>query len=343
MPTKHSAFAAASAVLATLLLAAPLLAGPENNNPCLCKPAITPMNGTTKTVYVATVQYEDADGDVPAKVEVYINGQPYPMRLVGGKAARGTYRARLTLPPGEHNYYFYAEDGRGGSERYPRYGAIAGPFVGTRQPLNRQPVLTDGGVFFEQGSDKSIFTYTVKYHDRDDDKPPQAVRVVIDGVPYQMKLHKGTANNGTYLYQTTLEPGPHAYYFVAHDGEGDCVTLPAKGFLRGPMVNGQPNQPPVLLDPNQDPTIGSPKSTFSYRVDYRDADGDPAAVALIYIDGVPHKMSRRSGRNGLAQYSYRTRLPYGSMHDYYFYFEDGRGGTCRLPEVGTFHGPVVTK
>jgi hypothetical protein len=96
MRIKHSAFAAASAVLVVLILAAPAFAAQGNNSPCLCKPAITPMNGTTRTVYVATVMYEDADGDVPAKVEVYIDGSPYPMRLAGGKAARGTYRARLT-------------------------------------------------------------------------------------------------------------------------------------------------------------------------------------------------------------------------------------------------------
>jgi len=343
MRIKHSAFAAASAVLVVLILAAPAFAAQDNNSPCLCKPAITPMNGTTRTVYVATVMYEDADGDVPAKVEVYIDGSPYPMRLAGGQAARGTYRARLTLPPGEHNYYFHAEDGRGGTERYPRYGAVPGPFVGLKKPLNRIAMLTEGGVYFDQGSDKNVYTYTAQYHDRDDCKPPRAVRVIIDGLPHMMTLHKGTANNGTYLFETMLEPGDHAYYFVATDGDGDCVTLPAKGFLRGPAVAAQPNHPPVLLDPVNDPPIGSPKSTFGYRVDYRDADGDPASLALIYIDGVAHKMTRASGGDGLAQYTYRARLPFGAMHDYYFYFEDGRGGTRRLPGVGIFHGPAVTR
>jgi hypothetical protein len=220
---------------------------------------------------------------------------------------------------------------------------VAGPFVGLNKPYNRIAMLTEGGVYFDQGSDQDIYTYTVKYRDRDDCKPPRAVRVLVDGLPHVMTLYEGKANNGTYLYTTTLANGPHAYYFVATDGDGDCVTLPAKGFLRGPEVAVQPNHTPVLLDPVNDPAIGSPKSTYGYRVDYRDTDGDAASLAHIYIDGVAHRMSRASGSGGLAQYTYSARLPFGAMHDYYFYFEDGRGGTRRLPEVGIFHGPVVTR
>jgi hypothetical protein len=341
---KHSAFAAASLVLIALVLAVPALAVQGNTRPCLCNPAITPMNGTTRTVYVATVMYEDADGDVPARVEVYIDGTAYPMRLAGKNAARGMYRARLTLPPGEHNYYFYAEDGRGGSERYPRYGAVPGPFVGQKKPMNRIAALTDGGVYFNQGSDKSIYTFTVKFRDRDDCKPPRAVRVLIDGLPHTMSLHSGRPNNGTYLYETMLEPGPHAYYFGAMDGDGDCIMFPAHGFLRGPDVTAEPNHRPVLTDLKADPTIGTTVTSFTYRADYRDADGDAPSLALVYIDGVARKMTRTAGSGrGFGQYIFRTRLPPGVMHDYYYYFEDGRGGTCRLPEIGVFHGPVVTR
>lgn len=342
MRIMHSAFVAASVVLAILVLATPALAVQANNNPCLCKPAMSPMKGTIRTVYVATVNYEDPDGDLPARVEVYVDGTAYPMRLASGKAARGLYRARLTLPPGEHNYYFYTEDIRGGSERFPRYGAVPGPFVGTKTPMNRLAILTDGGVYFDQGSERSIYTYTVSYHDRDDCKPPRAVKAIVDGLPHDMTLHSGTANNGTYLYSTTLEAGPHAYYFVALDGDGDCVTLPGKGFLRGPEVASVPNSRPQLLDQRVEPPLGMPKSTFTFRVNYRDADMDAPSLAMIYVDGVPHKMSRDAGHAGEGLYTFRTREVRGALHDYYFYFEDGRGGTRRYPEVGIFHGPIVT-
>jgi len=85
-----------------------------------------------------------------------------------------------------------------------------------------------------------------------------------------------------------------------------------------------------------------PKSTFTFRVNYRDADMDAPSLAMIYVDGVPHKMSRDAGPAGEGLYTFRTREVRGALHDYYFYFEDGRGGTRRYPEVGIFHGPIVT-
>jgi hypothetical protein len=344
MRIKHSAFAAASVALAVLALITPALAAQANGKPCLCRPTITPLDGTSRTVFVATVNYEDPDGDLPAKVEVYIDGTAYPMRLVKGQAARGLYRARLTLPPGEHNYYFYAEDARGANERFPRYGAKPGPYVGTgKKLLNRLPLLNEGGVYFDYGTDKNVYTYTVKYEDRDKCKPPRVVKAIVDGIPHEMKLHKGTANDGIYLYQTSLKPGPHAYYFVALDGDGDCVTHPALGFLRGPDVAGARNEAPLLLDPKLDPQIGTNVTKFNYSVFYRDDDGDPAALALIYVDGVPYKMTRTAGTAANGIYTYRCRDFRTTMHDYYFYFEDGRGGTRRVPEIGAFHGPVVMK
>jgi hypothetical protein len=343
MRTKHLAFAAASVVLVILALASPSLAMQGNAKPCLCHPTISPMKGTARTVYIATVTYRDPDGDAPAKVEVYIDNVAYPMRLVGGRSANGTYRARLTLPPGEHSYYFYAEDARGASERCPRYGSRPGPFVGTAQVYNIQPTLTEGGVYFDPGSDRSVYTYTVRYQDRDMCKPPRSVKVVIDGLPHEMSLHEGVPTNGLYLYRTMLSAGPHAYYFCAVDDQGDCITHPLQGFLRGPDVSAVPNSPPVVLDQTVEPPIGGPRTRYGYRVAYKDVDLDPASVALVYIDNVPHQMKLVKGAANNGIYSYVAKQYLGDLHDYYFYFEDGRGGTCRLPAVGVFHGPVVVR
>jgi len=301
------------------------------------------MKGTAKTVFVASVAYSDPDGDLPARVEVNIDNVAYAMRLARGKAADGTYRARLTLPPGEHSYFFRAEDVRGASERFPRYGAYAGPFVGAKKPMNLMPVMTDGGVYFDYGSDRSIYTYTVHYKDRDVCKPPRCIKVFVDGLPHEMVLHSGTRVNGTYRYQTMLPEGPHAYYFMAMDGDGDCTSLPAQGFIRGPQVVAWQNSAPKLIDHRIEPVTGGTRNRYGYLVHYNDVDGDDPPTAIIYVDNVPHGMKLVSGDAGNGLYSYASGLFLSNMHTYYFYFEDGKGGTCRLPDVGVFHGPVVTR
>jgi len=331
-------------ILAILVLVSVAPAAQANNKPCLCHATMSPMEGSARTVYVASLAYNDPDGDAPAKVEVYIDNVAYPMRLAGGRAANGTYRARLTLPPGEHTYYFYAEDVPGASERCPRYGAWNGPFVGTTKKYNRLPRLTEGGVYFNNGSDRAVYTYTVRYRDMDDCKPPRAVRVAVDGICHDMKLHSGKPEDGIYLYETTLPAGPHAYYFGAVDNRGDCATLPKFGFLRGPDVAEQPNSSPQLTDPKVSPPIGGPSGgRYAYTVVYRDEDGDAPALAQVFVNGFAHTMKLVSGKACDGVYSYSHREHLGNFNDYYFYFEDGRGGTQLYPARGRWHGPVVTR
>jgi hypothetical protein len=361
MRTKHYALTAASVVLLVLVLATPSLAAQGNAKPCLCNPMISPMTGTAKTVYVATVKYSDPDGDAAAKVEVYIDDVAYPMKRLGkGTAAQATYRARLTLPPGEHSYYFYTEDVRSASERFPRYGAYAGPFVGAKKPMNRQPILSDGGVIHDQGSEQAIYTFKVHYKDPDGCKPPQCVRVFVDDICHDMTLDSrdntynqsscagakpsSAANfNGTYVYRTMLPAGPHAYYFKAKDGDGDCANLPEAGFIRGPMVSTVPNSAPMLLDQRLEPATGGTRTRYGFLVHYNDVDYDKPTVALIYVDNIPHAMTQVRGNRANGLYSYQDGAFLSNMHTYYYYFEDGKGASCRYPQVGVFHGPVVTR
>jgi len=343
MHRKHYAFMVTLGLVAAVALLTPSLAAQENHKPCLRQATVRPMEGVARTTFVATVEYSDIDGDVPAKVEVFIDNTAYSMRLIKGRAENGRYHARLTLPPGEHSYYFYAEDARGMSERYPRYGAKHGPYVGKRKPYNRPAFLTEGGVHFDHGTDKNIYTFSVYYRDRDEYRPPRAVRVVIDGIIHNMKLHKGNPNNGSYLYETVLPAAPHAYYFVATDGDGGCITHPHHGFLRGPEVVKSFNNPPHLGDKKIIPPIGNYRTKYAYTIHYRDKDFDVPSIALVYIDDIPQVMKLAAGRPYSGLYIFRTRHHVGYNHDYYFYFEDGSGGVCRYPDRGSFHGPVVTR
>jgi hypothetical protein len=344
MRSKHAAFAVAAFVLAALLFPSLGMAAGLNSKPCLCQPTVTPMQGTDRSKFVAEVKYSDPDGDAAAKVEAYIDGKAYPMRLVRGKAHDGIYQAKLSLPPGEHNHYFYAEDVRGMSERFPRYGARTGPFVGTKKhPYNRIAMLTEGGVHYAGATNTDIYTYTVRYTDRDKCKPPMAVRVIVDGIPHDMKLHSGSANDGIYIYETMLTEGAHGYYFVARDAAGDCVTHPAHGFVRGPLVARQTNTSPVLSENDVFPNIGGTGTRFTYSVVYKDAEWDVPSLALIYVDGVPYELRHSAGKPYVGVYTFRSRQPLGDLHEYYYYFEDGKGGARRYPAVGAFHGPVVTR
>lgn len=331
-------------LLAAFALSVPLFAAEANNKPCLCQPEFRPLEGgLAKTTYIASIRYSDPDPDPAASVSVYVDGIAYPMRLVGGKATKGTYQARITLPKGEHTYYFYAEDARGQSERLPRYGAWRGPFVGARTPYNRLPLLTEGGVHSAGSTGKDVFTYTVRYQDKDGKAPPRQVRVFIDGIPHQMRLHSGEPTDGIYIYETYLAPGSHHYYFSAADDRGDCVTHPRYGIVRGPEVYESANSSPRLSCNRVAPPIGSHLTRFTYTVEYRDPENNPPALALIYIDGIPHAMSPVAGKSYNGLYVYRTKHFLASDHQYYFHFEDGRGGVCRLPERGSFHGPAVVR
>ncbi len=341
MRKEHMAFAAAAVLFLALVL--PAFAAEVNHKPCLCGARITPMQGGARNVYIAQVRYSDPDNDPPAKVEVYIDGIAYPMRLVKGKAAAGIYQARLTLPPGEHNYYFYTEDIRGMSERFPRYGAKPGPYVGKGKGVyNNVPMLTEGGVHEDLITGEGVYTFTVRYQDKDGVKP-KMVRVVIDGIPYDMELLQGSPNDGIYYYKTKLTPGNHVYYFAAADECGSCVIHPKYGVIYGPKVVEGVNSSPRLYGEKVWPAAGGPGEVFTYYVEYRDPDNDPPARAEVYINGKPYTMKLAQGKPHTGVYRFRTRLYEGVYHNYYYYFDDGKGGVCRYPEIGYFHGPVVTR
>ena len=106
-------------------------------------------------------------------------------------------------------------------------------------PDNYYPELTAGGVDPDSGDNSTTFTYTVHYYDQDGD-PPDTKDVYIDGTAYAMALLSGTADDGTYRYQTTgadLGAGGHQYYFSFTDGQGGSDRLPSSGTQSGPTVD----------------------------------------------------------------------------------------------------------
>ncbi len=313
-----------------------------NKQPCLYDGVIEPQSGTTRNIYIASVRYYDPDGKKPIQIKVFVNENGYNLKKSSGKYNNGVYKTKLSLPAGKHSYYFYAEDDHGFSIKYPQYGVIKGPTVNLNRPYQQPATLMEGGLYQKIGTNKSIYTYTVRFKDPNE-KPPKKIRVVVDGISYPMQLHKGKLYDGIFLAKLTLPTGKHAYYFKAYDALGNCITLPEQGFVRGPDVISHQNSNPKLLDNKIEPPIGYKANTYSYYVTYIDEDNDPPSLMQIYINEQPYDLKLKQGKpyNGIYYLKYSHFV--GNYHNYYFYCEDGRGGSYRFPETGYFYGPVVVK
>jgi hypothetical protein len=311
--------------------------------PWLSDGKILPENGTMRTSYFAQVAYFHPEELSPTSITVFIDGTPYDLRLKKGKPGRGIYRsAPITLPPGEHSFYFLVEDERGQMDRFPRYGEKKGPFVGLKTKYNRKPILSEGGVYFDYGDEKDIYTFTVRYYDPDCN-PPRSVICYVNGIECTMALHKGKPSNGIYLVKRKMRSFPNAYYFYAEDFNGARITLPGIGFIRGPVVEKAENEDPILTDWRVEPNLGGPNTEYVFYLRYKDPDYDPPSIIQVVINNSPYPMRLYQGKGYDGIYIFRTRLLESMDNRYYFYAEDGRGGTRRIPERGAFHGPVVIR
>ncbi|MBN1592748.1 MAG: right-handed parallel beta-helix repeat-containing protein [Candidatus Coatesbacteria bacterium] len=152
--------------------------------------------------------------------------------------------------------------------------------------------------------------------------------------------------------------GPHGDYYL--DTNSPCIDAGSQSAAdaglddRTTQVNGTydsgtvdmgyhyptegGNYSPQLSDGDVDPDSGTTETTFVYSVHYYDQDGDEPTVKDVYIDDEAHEMDG-SGADGT--YTYSTKLSAGD-HEFYFYFEDGNGGSDRDPSSGTYEGPTVT-
>lgn len=313
-----------------------------NQKPCLFDGAIKPNSGTAKMPYTASVHYYDPDGKKPSKIQVFVDEVGFTLKLSTGKINDGIYKGKLTLPPGEHSYYFYAEDDGNKSTRFPRYGAKMGPLVGVTRPYLKSAELSNGGLLQKIGTDKTIYTYTVNYNDPQY-SAPQKIYVVVDGIMYPMSLHNGAPEKGTYIAVLNLPAGKHAYYFKAMDFLGNCISLPKVGFVRGPQVTETSNNSPRLFDMKLEPGIGYSSTSYSYYITYLDDDFDSPSLIQVVIDGETYLLKLYQGKSYNGVYRFQTKHYIGNYHNFYYYCEDGRGGNYRSPESGTFHGPVVVK
>ena len=307
------------------------------NNPPNVPSAPSPPNHATGVSINADLSWTGGDPDVGDIVTYDVHfGTSATPPLVSNDQTGTTYDPGTLSYNTKYYWKIVATDNHAASTTGPLWD-----FTTSSTP-NNPPQLSSPSLQPPSGSPSTGFYYYVNYYDSDGDSP-NIKRVYIDGTPYTMSLQSGSAPNGVYRYgPKNLSVGSHNYYFYFEDGKGGTARLPTSGSYSGPVVS-QENNPPQLSSPSVQPPSGTPSTSFYHYVNYYDSDGDSPNIKRVYIDGTPYTMSLQSGSapNGVYRYGPKN-LSVGS-HNYYFYFEDGKGGTARLPTSGSYSGPVVSQ
>ncbi|RJS74024.1 hypothetical protein CW714_02310, partial [Methanophagales archaeon] len=165
--------------------------------------------------------------------------------------------------------------------------------------VNNAPILSSGAVNPATENLSTTFTYSVNYTDADND-PPGFINVVIDGTPHAMNRRAGQdgdyTNGEIYEYTITgaiLGIGSHTFQFNASDGI-DYATGDT-GVHSSPTVT---NRIPVLSSGAVNPATGNLSTTFTYSVNYTDADNHAPGSINVIIDGTPYAMNHRAGQDG---------------------------------------------
>ena len=172
--------------------------------------------------------------------------------------------------------------------------------------------------------------------------------ILVEGagvLRYYLGMHDGAPGDPATLRAfkiidlTTDPPTEVASTLVPQSADGDQQVYSYVDYAYAGPAHGRP---PRLEGPYFSPHEGTTATTFSYYIRYYDEDGDIPSVASVIIDGSPQPMvfcDGASASDGL--YRFETMLAAGS-HNYYFHYEDVRGGSARDPIVGLRSGPEVS-
>lgn len=132
-------------------------------------------------------------------------------------------------------------------------------------PGNHVPMLTNISLIPSYGNVDTIFNYTVKYADLDNDSPDN-IEVWIDGTCYNMNAVNVSDTNYSdgklYCYNTLLSPGIHNYSFYC----ADAYSANATQLFQGPdvVLNHQPQI--TLYNPIPGQVFLTSNVTFNFSV-----------------------------------------------------------------------------
>jgi len=106
-----------------------------NRAPNLTNGTVSPLIGTTSTIFTYSVNYTDVENEAPNIIQVIIDGTPHNMikqNISDNVYTNGCiYTYATILSEGSHSYHFEASDGIKFS-RSPDVGLISGPIVSTQ-------------------------------------------------------------------------------------------------------------------------------------------------------------------------------------------------------------------
>ena len=214
------------------------------------------------------------------------------------------------------------------------YDYSNGYFSIIQQPVTPSLTVTspNGGESWERGTSHSI-TWDSS------GSPGSSVKIELyRGSSLDRTISSLTSNDGSYTWSipSTLSSASDYRIRITSTSNSSYYDY-SNGYFSIVGVNHAPRIWSLGLGPPE----GDSETCFSWYADYRDEDGDAPTSKYLYIDGVRYEMDLQSGSPSDGRYVFScSSFPVG-IHDFYFYFADGNGGSSRNPTNGTFQGPIV--
>jgi len=166
------------------------------------------------------LSYNDTDNQLPDRVALEIDGTLQLMPLSTKLPAQSNLN--LTLPVGNHTFRFII------SSNTHEVSSVLSQV--TIEPVGSPPTINIS-VSPDEGDIETVFTFKSYHYDADGDVPT-SVRISIDGGDWLDMSLDSSAENGTYLYQTTLLPGRHTAKTRVSDG----INVVISDNIQSPLV-----------------------------------------------------------------------------------------------------------
>ena len=155
--------------------------------------------------------------------------------------------------------------------------------------------------------------------------------------------YPGTTSNTDFNLQTA--PDNELYDGTCSEARVESIALSDTDISAELFMNKDPE----LSGADLDPDTGLAGEIFEFYVDYVDDDADNPQVGgarSLIIEGEagsPYTLTFQSGSGTAYDGTYEQfcELSTPGTYTHYFSFDDGQGGTDRLPSSGSYSGPIV--